>query len=558
MRAQFIHPALRQFCDQAVRFAPEDRRQEQLSRAERFLSELTPDKKYPYQYICYRITGFRPDSYPELMIEGRDLEHDLAAFIQVVGGTVPPIPVEDVTEPVLTLDELSKKMHVSTKTISRWRDQGLVSRRVLCNGRARVVVRSSLLSRFLEHNKERVEKGGKFSQLSDHQKYEIVRLAKQMARIDEAPLTVVCRKIAKQLGRSPETIRYTIRQYDQEHPNEAVYPNAKPPLDETAKQTIYASYCQGNSVTTIAKHLNRPRPTVHRAILEERAKRLLARSMDFIPNDVFDEAAKASELMAPMPDAEAYEAQRAKMRSNTPKGLPPELTTLYEVPLLTREQEAHLFRQMNFLKHQAGKLARKVVPAKARSADLDRLEELQKKAQSVKEQLISANMRLVASIAKRHANVTDNFFELLSDGNLSLMRAVEKFDYARGNKFSTYASWAIMKNYARSIPGERVQRDRYLTGQDELFESKADLRSDELGQLVTADRAQKQVYRMLEHLDERERRIIQMRRGLAGEPERTLEECGQVMGITKERVRQLEKRGMDKLHVLAQSEPVDV
>jgi len=557
MRAQFIHPALRQFCDQVVRFAPEERRLEQLNRAERFLAEISHDKRYPYQYICYRLTGFRPDSYPDLLIEGRDVEHDLAAFIQEVGKTVPPIPVEDLPEPVLTLQELSRKMQVSTKTISRWRDQGLVSRRVLCNGRPRVVVRSSLLDRFLEHNKERVEKGGRFSQLSDDQKFEIIRRAKQMARLEGAPLTVACRKIAKALGRSPETVRYTIRHYDQEHPHDAVYPSSKRPLDESAKQAIYASYCQGNSVTTIARHLNRPRPTVHRAILEERAKRLLRQPMDCIPNPLFDDPAQAEHILAPMPDAEAYEAQRTKMRTNVPRGLPPELAVLYEVPLLTREQEAHLFRQMNYLKHQAAKLASKIVPSRARSADLDRLENLLRRAQALKEQLISANMRLVASIAKRHASATDNFFELLSDGNLSLMRAVEKFDYSRGNKFSTYASWAIMKNYARSIPSEKVQRDRFITGQEELFETATDLRSDELGQLVSEDRAQKQVNRLLECLDERERRIIQMRQGLAGEPERTLEECGREMGITKERVRQLEKRGMDKLRVLAQTSCVE-
>ena len=75
-------------------------------------------------------------------------------------------------------------------------------------------------------------------------------------------------------------------------------------------------------------------------------------------------------------------------------------------------------------------------------------------ALAVKNQIIRANLRLVVSIAKKHVGRSDNFFELVSDGNMSLIRAVEKFDYARGNKFSTYASWAIMKNFIRSIPIE--------------------------------------------------------------------------------------------------------
>src|SRR5439155_4415314 len=124
------------------------------------------------------------------------------------------------------------------------------------------------------------------------------------------------------------------------------------------------------------------------------------------------------------------------------------------------------------------------------------------------------NMRLGVSIAKRHAAQTDNFFELLSDGNVSLIRAVEKFDYSRGNKFSTYASWAIMKNFARSIPEERNRRERYVTGHEELFEAAPDIRSNEQEILHTQEQKVHQVNRLLEYLDPRERQIIRMRAGL--------------------------------------------
>ena len=91
---------------------------------------------------------------------------------------------------------------------------------------------------------------------------------------------------------------------------------------------------------------------------------------------------------------------------------------------------------------------------------MDQIEGLYDQSVAVKNEIISANLRLVVSIAKRHVSPGENFFELVSDGNISLIRAVEKFDYARGNKFSTYASWAIMKNYARTIPDELRHRDR--------------------------------------------------------------------------------------------------
>ena len=87
--------------------------------------------------------------------------------------------------------------------------------------------------------------------------------------------------------------------------------------------------------------------------------------------------------------------------------------------------------------------------------------------------MVEANLRLVVSIAKRHVTPANDFFSLVSDGNISLIRAVEKFDYARGNKFSTYASWAIMKNFARSIPDEKHYRERYVTRGAEPFRPRA-------------------------------------------------------------------------------------
>jgi RNA polymerase sigma factor (sigma-70 family) len=164
-------------------------------------------------------------------------------------------------------------------------------------------------------------------------------------------------------------------------------------------------------------------------------------------------------------------------------------------------------------------------------------------------------MRLVVSIAKRHSGQTDNFFELLSDGNMSLIRAVEKFDYSRGNKFSTYASWAIMKNFARSIPEEKVRRERYVTGTEDFFDAAQDNRTDEHEIVATAEQASNKVNRLLEYLDPRERAIIRMRAGLdQGTEGMTLEKIGEKLGITKERVRQLNVRAMKKLRSLVEGQ----
>jgi RNA polymerase sigma factor (sigma-70 family) len=558
----FKHPALKQLTDQQVRFAPPARRQEQLARAERLLTEIEPGKKYPYQFVCYRITEFRPDSYPDLLIDGTDLVHDLGLLIKALA-----IPMaEEAADPIVTLDEISKRLNVSTKTVRRWRKLGLVGRRMPLHGRNQLGFRQSVVERFLAVHHERVRRGSRFSQLSEAEREAILRRARRLARVGGS-LTEVSRRIARRLGRSVETVRYTIKNFDREHPEQALFPNLTGPLDADVKELIYSSYRRRINVDTLAKRFQRTRTSIYRVINEVRAQRLLAQPLDYIPHASFDDPSQEAAILAPMPDAEAYEAKHREMR--VPKDVPPELAHLYEWPLLNKDQEQHLFRKMNYLKHKASKLRdqlRKeggedgeVDPSRVRIQTLKEIEDLQAEAHGVKEQLINANMRLVINIAKRHAAQTDNFFELQSDGNMSLIRAVEKFDFGRGFKFSTYASWAIMKNFARSIPDEKHRRERFVTGHEEVFEVAPDTRTDEHEIVATQERATHSVNRLLEYLEPREREIIRMRAGLDDHHKgMTLEEIGQQFGITKERVRQLNARAMKKLKTIAEAQKLDL
>ena len=552
----FQNPVLKELTDQQVRFAPPACRLQQLARAERLLAEIEPSKEYPYQYVCYRITDFRPDSYPDLLIQGRALQHDLCRFISELAQTMPAVPVETVAEPVLTLEQISKRLNVSTKTINRWRHRGLIGLPVLCNGRRQVGFLPSLVEPFIEANQARVERGSRFSQLSAEEREEILRRARRLARTGAGTLTEISRRIARRLGRSPETVRYTIKNFEREHPDDPLFPCGAEALDPKTKLDIFSSYRRGISVDTLAKQFGRNRASVYRVINEVRARRLLEQPLEYIPNPSFEDLAAEADILAPMPGLAEFEAQRRTMRA--PKDAPPELASLYEVPLLNKEQEQHLFRKMNFLKHKAARLRARLDPLRARMPDLKRIEELQDQANAVKDLLINCNMRLVVSIAKRHAGQTDNFFELLSDGNMSLIRAVEKFDYSRGNKFSTYATWAIMKNFARSIPEEKRRRERYVTGHEDLFEIAPDNRTDEQECLASAEQNAHRVNRLLDHLDARERQIIRMRAGLDNSEGMTLEEIGQQLGITKERVRQLNVRIMHKLRTIAREEKLDL
>ena len=295
---------------------------------------------------------------------------------------------------------------------------------------------------------------------------------------------------------------------------------------------------------------------MYRVVNEVKAKSLIRQPLDYIYNPDFDDPTKEAAMLAPMPGEAEFEAKREKMAP--PKDVPAHMAHLYEWPLLTKDQEQHLFRKMNFLKHKVHKLREAIDPARAKVSELRKLDEMRGEVVDVRDLLISCNQRLVYSQAKRHLGPGEAIDDLVSDGNMSLMRAVEKFDYARGNKFSTYATWAIMKNFARSIPDEKTHKQRYMTGHEDLFESKADVRTDEQEVLAAADAARDRVNQLLDHLDARTREVIRMRTGLDGSEEMTLEQIGQHFGITKERVRQINVRGMKQLREWAAKENVDV
>ncbi len=224
-------------------------------------------------------------------------------------------------------------------------------------------------------------------------------------------------------------------------------------------------------VEELARRHGRTRTSIYRAINELRAQGILELPLDCIAHESFGKRNAARVILGPMPLDE-----KKSRTPRPPSGLPPYLASLYEVPLLTREQEVHLFRKFNYLKYRAARLRQQLSLSHPKSSLMDEIERLYDAAVAVKNQIVQANLRLVVSIAKRHVRQTEEFFSLVSDGNMSLIRAAEKFDFSRGNKFSTYASWAIMKNFARTIPHEFKHRDRFRTSSDEMFLATEDLR----------------------------------------------------------------------------------
>lgn len=535
-----------------IRAASPEERLRRIDQVEQVMSRMKPSDEIVVDRAVQQIgcRGWvRPD---RSKASGSDLIHDLRLLIEDLSDSV-DLPADAVGEQVLTVEELAKQFCVSTKTIARWREAGLVSRRMVFDGRKRVGFLRSSVDRFVRANQSRVDRGARFSQLTDEQRNELVADARRMAKegLDRIEVT---RLLADRMGRTAETIRTILRQYDADNPKQPIFTEQGGGLSEPQKQRLFEQHLDGVSVDKLAKRFDRSKTTVYRIIQEARVDRILEMQLDCIPNDRFARKGADAACLAPMPEPET-----TPRRSKRPADLPAYLASLYEVPLLTREQEAHEFRRYNYLKYKAAKLRDQLDPKQPKSATMDDIEELHQQAVETKEFLSRSNLRLVVSIAKKRMSPGHSFFELVSDGNISLLKAIEKFDYARGNKFSTYATWAIVKNFARSIPTEYKHQDRFRTSHDELFAASEEHRANPMLDEAQQAEREKSIRKILRRLDEREQKIVISRFGLDHSREPlTLKELGAEMGVTKERVRQIEVRALNKLRVAAAEERVQI
>ncbi|MFO1007234.1 MAG: sigma-70 family RNA polymerase sigma factor [Planctomycetaceae bacterium] len=294
-------------------------------------------------------------------------------------------------------------------------------------------------------------------------------------------------------------------------------------------------------------------PRVSRSEIVERSKRLLHREISFIHSPLFPKM-RLEDVEWKI--GEIYVDESSDVSSND-RIVPTHLSYLFRKPLLTPAGELHLFRRMNYLRFLANRKRAKIDPQQPRVKLVREVEKLVAESELARKQLLESNLRLVASIARKFAKSMADFEDLLSEGNGILLYAIDKFDFSRGFRFSTYATHAIQRHYFRVI--QRMQRKRRI---------EVDCPSDMLMESVKAPESEPQpsaptltsdmLKQMAKLLDQRELRIIQERFGLRAKPaeDKTLKVLSDEMGLSKERVRQLQHRALGKLRVYLENHGV--
>ncbi len=531
---------------------PKSLRQREIKRAETLLADIDQAKEYPFDFVYHRITATqtpqsRRTAKPQLF-SGDLLLGDVSSLILELSNSL-GLKLSDLQEEATPLEDLAEEYNVSTKTISRWRKRGLAARKVVFpDGRRRLVFLASSLRWFITRHEQMVSASSGFQRLPKAQREEIIKEGRQLYLHSTLSAYQVCVRLAHEHGRAVETIRSLLRQYDESSPDQPVFPASTARLSNEQKAKLFEGFYKKIPVTELAKRFRRSRSSIYRMINEIRSKNLLDQSIEYMYNPVFDLPSFAGQMSSAV-RLDRTRGPTRELQSEQP--IPEYLRRLGEVPLLSLEEELREFRRYNYCKFQAEVLRRELGLYQNPSGLIEKIESLLSEATESKNAIIRANLRLVVGIAKRHLGPQTGLFELISDGNIALMRAVEKFDYSRRYRFSTYATWAISRNYARTIPEANYQLTHYITGREEMLDVSADGRGQ--GELLRPEvLAQKDLLLdILQGLEPRERHILVARFGL-GKRQKTqsLEAIGKSLGVSKERVRQIESRALSKLRQL--------
>lgn len=280
--------------------------------------------------------------------------------------------------------------------------------------------------------------------------------------------------------------------------------------------------------------------------LREHIRALRELKIKYVFSQEFTRPAGEAEILRP------WEGEGSPAGSGPPPDTPPYLASLYAIPLLTPEQEFHLFRQMNYHKYRAAQWQTRLRRRASRAA-VEAMSQHLAQAAAIRNTIVQANLRLVVAIAKTLVDVDHTLDDLISEGNLPLLRAVEVFDFTRGLRFSTYATWAIRNGLYRLVKRSRRRKQRVVCGVDELLAQHRETRPSVLMEERRWQLLHGLTAHLLEHLSPRERLIVAARFGLAGEPRAArFHEIAARLDLSTERVRQLLFKALDRLRHVAE------
>ncbi len=313
--------------------------------------------------------------------------------------------------------------------------------------------------------------------------------------------------------------------------------------------TLENNTASGPDTPTVYPEIFTRMPMAERRQAAEELREILP---GYLYNEEF-EAPKAAQDILPLP--EDLPAAKKKQRVTGGKDLARYFGETARLPLMTPEQECFYFRRMNFLRWRAEQTFEALNESRPSIRALRKIVEDLRAADYDRNFIAEHNLRLVIPLAHRLHLRSESVWDYISEGNAALLRAIRGFDYGRGFRFSTYATWAIVNSLQRLAGRQHRDAVRFMPTEFTLFDSFENSQESMTAQLQRASFAREKVSELLNVLDERSQRVVAMRFGIGPHSEpSTLKEVGEHFGISKERIRQIEKSALGKMGLAASTD----
>lgn len=527
----FKTSALRELLRQ-LRFAPAERRRHQMDAAEALVADVDPGLAYPEDFIIWRTTGYRPDAGGEpVLLPGEAVLADLCCFVQELSSDLELPPMRDEAA-AIPLEDVAVRLNVSTKTVQRYRRQGLVCHHVRFDAERRLLAcYEDALERFTSAKRDQVARAGRFSRLGGAGEEAIIDAARAMHATEGTSLNETALRLAGRFNRAHETMRGLLKRHDRRSRDPIFTEHG--PLDDRDKHLLVRAACFGVSLKALAERFGRSRDSIERVIAVERG-RLLAKW----PLPAVDLPTFALE------DAEEIVLAPAVVQTGLDPGPWPEeaLAVLAEARRLAAETEAPerdndedaLAAALHFLSRRAGERVRSLSDRPGLH-ELDAIETDLRWIAAIRHRLIMRALPTAAlriehhlgrALADRSPEVIRTLLPLAVRESLA---AIVSLDPSRGQRLDR----RVAMEMDRALVRERIARSADRAGVRHreggvpvpgLFRDLAPWRS------AIGPRADLRAFVTL--LSAEERAVVETRWGWGSERPRTIMETASLRGMT--------------------------
>lgn len=433
-------------------YAPPERRIKQVLRAEQLHDQIDPARNYPFDYLSYRITGYRTEDTPSTLLVGDAILPDLRLLIDRLSRSAPI--QDDGQDPTESTEALAARLGVSTKTIGRWRRLGLRWRwvRPTGAGRKRIGYATAAVDHFLERNATVVARASRFTVMDDDTRQRVVDRARRIVQAHEFSLNQVAEHLAGKLKRSNQAIRNILEEHDRSHPDTAVFVGRSGPLSKEQKRGIVRAFRGGTRVGELTRRYRRTRATIYRVVHDRRAAAIRRLRIGLVDVPLFHrDDAEDTILKQPAP----AETRKDRRKPTAVDDLPVELQAWFVGPPLTGAIQLEMLTRYNFLKFLACRQREKLDPYNPRAADLDRIVSWVRQAAELRRALVMGVLPLIPPVARRHMHGEEDrspgrLIELIEACCPLAIEAVDRFDGIPTRPFEAYVTWRLMQSLAGS------------------------------------------------------------------------------------------------------------